>query len=137
MMENTAHEGNLFQVVDCFLTARFSSLFANFNTPGVARARSRRGIPARLMAPPGGDPGDEGKESYSASGQPGSPGDQKRDLPGAAGQRCEVLRQLGLAGTQTSGWLCRLRWLPGLRLGTLTWVRGPLDCELLVGWKGP
>lgn len=64
MMENTVHEGNLFQLVDCFLKARFS---ANFNNPGVAKARSRRGTRTRLTAPPGGDRGDEGKESCSAS----------------------------------------------------------------------
>lgn len=43
MMKNTIHEGNLFQIVECSLTACFfASLPYKLNTHGLARARSRR-----------------------------------------------------------------------------------------------
>lgn len=85
MMKNTVREGNLFQVVDCSLTACFSSLFPSLNTPAVAKARGYwRTLRTRLTVPPDGD-GEE--ESHSASGQLGSPGDQRHDFPSVARQR--------------------------------------------------
>lgn len=86
MMKNTVREGNLFQVVDCSLTACFSSsLLPSLNTLGVARAGGYWGIlRIRLTVPPDGD-GEE--ESHSASGQLGAPGDQRHYFPSAARQR--------------------------------------------------
>lgn len=120
MMKNTIHERNLFQVTECSLISCFFASFpANFNTRGVARARSRREtLRAGLLAPPDADRRDEGEESHSASKQPGSPVDRRATSPAqhrrGVGSRA-VWASLGpsrLEGSASSGGYPASVWTP-------------------------
>lgn len=131
MMENTVHERNLFQVVDCFLTARFSaSLLANFNTPGVVKARSRRGNPGQAhgAAWRGSRERKEGVllrfRTARIAKRPEARA-LRRSRAEARGSEA-----FGPRRDQSSRWLYLLRWPPGLRLGTQTRVLDLPDCDL-------
>lgn len=119
-MKNTIHERNSLQVTECSLIACFfASLPANFNTQGVARARSRRETPrAGLLAQPDADRREEGEESHSASKPSGSPGDRRATSPAqhrrGVGSRV-VWASLGpsrLEGSASSGGYPASVWTP-------------------------
>lgn len=91
--------------------------------PGlVAAEKPRSGRRRRLT----GTEGTKGR-NHSVSGRPGLPEEVRP--PQRSKAKTWGLEPVSLAGTQTSK-LYLLRWLPGLRLGTLTPVLGTLCYKL-------